>query len=172
MHTKSIIALMLPLLLFATALPVVTAANTNETWFTAYSNALVAGKKYAVGSITLTMLDATTLEITVTAESGWTLAETHIHVAGTLAGIPQKNGNPIPGQFMDNVEHNPAVTTYTQTFTVSPGKIYIAIHAVVQGTVNCEPVEETAWGVRHCGCLYETLPFPGRNWAVYITYNP
>jgi hypothetical protein len=175
MQTKYIMSLLLPVLLLATALPLVAAANTNETWHTAYTNALVAGKHVDVGNIYIWSTDSG-VGIRIAMASGFELVETHIHVAGSPSGIPQKNGNPIPGQFMDNVMHGAGVTSYCQTFDVTGrDPIIIAIHAVVRGTGDCESFEETAWGVRDCiGELARmtTDPFGGNNWAVYITYTP
>jgi hypothetical protein len=173
MQTKYVMAMLLPLLLLATALPLVAAANTNETWYLAYSNALVAGKHVDVGDTYIFMVNSTHVRIKITTASGFELAETHIHVAASLDAIPQKNGNPIPGQFMDGVTHGSGVTMYRQTFDVTGMEtIFIAIHAVVRGTGNCESFEETAWSVRDCEGLLTTLPFAGNNWAVYLTYTP
>jgi hypothetical protein len=152
------------------ATSVVFAANPNNSWFTTeFEYDLVAGKSMDVGDISLS-LDETLdqLTIQVTTSGGWLLAETHIHVATPQDGIPQKNGNPIPGQFDDTMEHAPPVDTYTQTFPVpETGTVLIAIHAVVQLETNCETDEETAWGG---WCTGWTRYFPGSNWAIYIEY--
>ena len=155
------------------AIPIVTAASNNGSWFTGFSaGALVAGKHTLVGDITLTQTDDTVnVQVEITA-AGWELVETHIHVADALEGIPQKNGNPIPGQFMDNVDHAAGTTIYDQDFDIEGmTTVFIAVHAVVRGTDNCEPVEETAWGGGGCG-VGATGYFPGRNWAIYIVYTP
>lgn len=64
----------------------------------------------------------------------WCLTETHLHVADSLAGIPQKNGNPPPGKFDYAMEHD-CVTEYTYPIDLNgwtPGTgLYIAAHAVV-----------------------------------------
>jgi hypothetical protein len=175
MQTKYITSMLLPLLVLATALPLVAAANTNETWYTAYTNALVAGKHVDVGNIYI-WSTASGIGIKIELAAGFELVETHIHVAGAPSAIPQKNGNPIPGQFMDGVVHGAGVTLYCQTFDVEEMEsIVIAIHAVVRGTGDCELDEETAWGVRDCEGEFAhmtTDPFVGNNWAVYITYTP
>ena len=37
----------------------------------------------------------------------WRILETHLHIATSLAGIPQtKTGNPIPGKFEYKGEHD------------------------------------------------------------------
>jgi hypothetical protein len=43
--------------------------------------------------------DADNLYVTYVTTGGWCIIETHLHVAGDVANIPQKNGNPIPGKF-------------------------------------------------------------------------
>jgi len=93
----------------------------------------------------------------------WCLTETHLHVATSLSGIPQKNGNPIPGQFDYKMKHN-CVKTYKYRIPLvwSSGTIlYIAAHAVVFNPCECR--SETAWAD---GC-----DFPGRNWATYSIFT-
>jgi len=63
------------------------------------------------------------------------LYETHLYVAESLAAIPQKNGNPIPGQFKPfSKVHHPGVTTYTYTIPIPKFEtpLYVAAHAVVK----------------------------------------
>lgn len=64
----------------------------------------------------------------------WYITETHLEVATSVAGIPQKNGNPIPGKFAYKNTHN-YVTSYTYKVSLnqySSGQtLYIAAHAVV-----------------------------------------
>ena len=43
----------------------------------------------------------------------WWLEETHVHAATSLAGIPQKNGNPPPGKVEFSATYDPRVQTYT-----------------------------------------------------------
>ncbi|MFX0030157.1 MAG: hypothetical protein ACFE8B_13180 [Candidatus Hermodarchaeota archaeon] len=62
--------------------------------------------------------------------------ETHLHVAESIDGIPQtKKGNPIPGKFDYNTEHNPGVSEYTYQIPLVwdlDFELSIAAHAVVQ----------------------------------------
>jgi len=151
------------------SLPLVTAANTNETWYTdgGYYYDLVAGKNTVVGEIEIDY-DGTEVTVLLTMENGWTLAETHIHIADELTGIPQTgSGNPIPGKFEDNQVHS-AATTYSFSKDISgmTFPVCIAIHAVVQKN-SCR---ETAWGG---ACAPSTTGyFPGKNWAIYIIWEP
>jgi len=67
----------------------------------------------------------------------WCLTETHLHVATSLEGIPQKKGNPPPGKFEYSMDHDPAITEYTYTIPLTWDtctKLFIAAHAVVQKT--------------------------------------
>jgi hypothetical protein len=88
--------------------------------------------------------------------------------------VPHKNGNPIPGHFDYKGEHD---CVQEVVYTIPKGdwevgdKLYIAAHAVVRETGECECdctcQEETAWG----GCLTDDFSqFPGSNWAIYFTY--
>jgi Ca-activated chloride channel family protein len=103
---------------------------------------------------------------------GWSMTETHLHVATSANAIPQKNGNPTPGQFAYSNDHNPAVTEfeYKIPWTWAAGTtLYIAAHAVVQKQVGldteCTPIyqTETAWA--------DGDDFPGKNWATYFEYE-
>jgi hypothetical protein len=65
----------------------------------------------------------------------WCLQETHVAVATSLEGIPQKNGNPIPGQFPYSGEHD-CVTEVLYTIPLPEGigcedEIVVATHAAV-----------------------------------------
>ncbi len=101
---------------------------------------------------------------------GWVITEAHVAVAAASAGIPQKNGNPIPGQFPINEELDPGVTEtewYCLEYTWTEEEpLVIAAHAKIElGEPGTEGYDsETGWG--------EGDDFPGRNWATYITYIP
>ena len=69
-------------------------------------------------------------------EPDWCLTKTHLHVADSLANIPQtKKGNPKPGQFEYKMDHN-CVGDYTYAVDVSAWPLntllYIAAHAGVE----------------------------------------
>jgi hypothetical protein len=82
--------------------------------------------------------DADYLYIKYVTTDDWCMSETHLHVALSLEEIPQKNGNPIPGQFQYNDDHDPCVMEYIYTLSLEEhgfevdDELYIAAHAVVQ----------------------------------------
>lgn len=83
--------------------------------------------------------DGDTLSVKyVITDLDWCITETHLQVAAALEGIPQKKGNPPPGQF-DYKEEHECVTDYTYVIDLNgwdPGTpLYIAAHAEVQ---KCE----------------------------------
>ena len=129
---------------------------------------LFAGQDEFVGTLDITC-DGELLFVTYLMEVGWCLTETHLDVAGSLAGIPQtKKGNPIPGKFADKDEHD-CVSNFTYSIDVSSlgcEGLIIAAHAVVKE--KCTRRMETAWGSL-CG---KSESFPGSSWATYIEYTP
>jgi len=68
----------------------------------------------------------------------WQLSETHLAVSPTLAGIPQRNGNPVPGQFPLKGKYNPPRSdtdppvTYTLPLPAATGTLYVAAHGVAK----------------------------------------
>jgi hypothetical protein len=126
--------------------------------------------------------DVSGLYVRFLSDEPWCLMETHLHVSASLEGIPQKNGNPIPGRFEDKDPHD-CVTDVT--YQLEPGwpagtELYIAAHAEVQRLIGSEGasldgpadalldpvpifVYESAWG--------EGEDFPGKNWAMYLNYT-
>jgi len=142
-----------------------------------YTTDLIAGQNMNVGTVTIEPVDGqlvVTYEIT---DPDWCIMETHLHVATSLEGIPQKNGNPIPGQFDYSGTHD-CVSEVVYTLDPPEGAgwcesefLYIAAHAVVR---TCEPIDydefgnpiygwNTAWG--------DGPPFEGKNWATYIQWE-
>jgi hypothetical protein len=109
-----------------------------------------------------------TLYIKYQTTGNWWLEETHAHVAESLAGIPQKNGNPIPGHFDYSNTFNPRVQTWTYAVPFEGDWnedvcLYIATHCVVSQLVNGKYVNrQTGWAGPH--------KFPGKNWALYLKY--
>jgi len=75
-------------------------------------------------------------------DSAYSLTETHLQVATAVSGIPQKNGNPIPGKF-DLSEEHAGVSEYTYVIPLewaAGTPVYVAAHGVArtsQGT-NCD----------------------------------
>ncbi|MFO7891369.1 MAG: hypothetical protein R6V04_13640 [bacterium] len=82
-------------------------------------------------------------------EDDWCITETHLHVTDTLSEIPTNpRGNPIPGHFMENDEHD-CVTEFTYTYNLAEygwnanTPLYIAAHAVVVRPI--EDCVEEVW---------------------------
>ena len=96
---------------------------------------LIAGQHKDVGEVQV-WNDAENLYVKYLMDDveGWCLTETHLHVATSSEGIPQKKGNPIPGKFDYKEEHDCVANyTYSVPLTWAPdAELYIATHAVVQ----------------------------------------
>ena len=133
---------------------------------------LFAGQTINAGTVAVAN-DANYLYVTYTTTGGWKLQQTHLHVADSLAGIPQtKTGNPKIGNFAYQTTHNPLVTTYTYTIAKTAlsldanQSVAIAAHAVVvqvdgSGTVTSS---QTGWAAG--------TPFVQRgSWATYFQYS-
>jgi hypothetical protein len=76
------------------------------------------------------------LTVTYNTEDGWLMNEIHFHVATDPADFPQKNGNPIPGQFDYKFEGLGGVDTHSFDILLSEidggitcGDLYFAAHA-------------------------------------------
>ncbi|MCK5266674.1 MAG: hypothetical protein KAR07_00775 [Spirochaetes bacterium] len=126
---------------------------------------LFAGQTIDSGSVVV-WNNTENLYIAFSAENGWQMSETHVAVATNLDGIPQQNGNPIPGQFPYKREYNPWVT---QDIYVIPlvwdadTKLYIAAHASLHLTSGENIQQETGWA--------NGTNFSGANWATYFCYT-
>jgi hypothetical protein len=126
---------------------------------------LIAGQQTDVGDVVVWQAGDYLYVKYVLSEGDCALTKTHLAVADSPEDIPQTKGNPIPGQFAYEMEHNPPVTEYTYTIDLASWPegtvLYIAAHAVV--TCSCSG-EQTAWGAGSS--------FPGRNWATYFSITP
>lgn len=152
-------------LLFGLLTAVVSAADIGVSWYK-----LIAGQTEHVGDVRVWIDDGTgALHVRYHAHPGYCLRETHVHVADSLEGIPQKNGNPPPGKFASKHDELGCVTIDDHVFAGpwESGPLYIAAHASV-GKPDDPCWEETGWGVL-CGEI-DQFAFPGRNWAAYILY--
>lgn len=131
---------------------------------------LIAGQNIDIGSVTV-YSDDMTICVGFATEGSWYLTETHVAIATDPAGIPQKQGNPSPGQFP--YKHT-GLWTQTDGFCVpladvgaAPGDpLYIATHAAVaqEGAGGAIVARETAWGAGP--------NFSGSNWGMYFEYVP
>jgi hypothetical protein len=114
---------------------------------------LIGGQYIDVGSVTISNdTENVYVEYNVDADD-WYLTEAHVAIADSLAGIPQKNGNPTPGQFANKYEYDiGAMVTNPDPYVIPLGdydcddELYIAAHAVVcKYDGECILQEETAW---------------------------
>jgi hypothetical protein len=134
---------------------------------------LLAGQTIPAGTVTIAN-DANNLYVTFsTAGTGWFISETHLHVADSLASIPQtKTGNPKIGNFDYQSSHNPYVTEYTYTIAKSRWitdafkNVTVAAHAVVVKLDEAGNViaSETGWGKG------DQFNIKG-SWAMYVSYT-
>jgi len=121
---------------------------------------LIAGQNIYAGSVTV-WNDTDNLYVKYETIDSFCITETHLDVESSLDEIPQKNGNPIPGQF-NYKSTNDCVSSFTYTVPLPKDTcdFYIAAHAVVKkengGT-------ETAWG--------SGFDFSGKDWATYSIYH-
>jgi hypothetical protein len=101
----------------------------------------------------------------VITDPAWCIIETHLQLSISLDGIPQKNGNPIPGKFEGKDEHN-CVSSVLYSYNLadkgwSMGDLfYIAAHSKVTDAFGNM---DAAWGAG--------FDFPGKNWATYFKYG-
>ena len=166
MRKKLLIVVITLALTLGLVLPVVVPALANIETDPREVN-LWAGNDHLAGIIEV-WNDATELHVTYTTLNGWMLAETHLAVAQSVSGIPQVNGNPVPGQFSWKTEHDPAVFSYEYVINLEDAglaagdEVCIATHAaVIMGDW-----EETAWSA---DC--PPFRFHGNNWAWYFRYT-
>jgi len=119
------------MILLLTLLPLAASADQG----TVFQTDLLAGQTIDVGDVVAWSEDGT-LYVQYQVDEDWYMTETHLQVAVSLAGIPQNNGNPTPGQFDYKTEHDPAVTEFTYAVPIdevppSADRLYVAAHAVV-----------------------------------------
>ena len=133
---------------------------------------LFAGQTTDAGTVTVAN-DETNLYVTFSTSDGWLLSETHLHVADSLAGIPQtKKGNPKVGNFAYQTTHDPEVTEYTYVIAKADlgldgnNSMVIAAHAVVvkYDDAGNQIENETGWG--------DGARFVDRgSWATYFMHT-
>ncbi|MFC2093074.1 LamG domain-containing protein [Bacteroidota bacterium] len=134
----------------------------------AFSTNLLAGQTIDAGDIKV-WNDQNFLYVQYLTMNNWWLNASHLHVATSLAGIPQtSSGNPKVGNFDYQAEYNPHVQSYTYTIPITwnwQTELFIAAHSeVVLKDVNGHIIQqETAWG--------QGNNFPGNSWAMYFNYT-
>jgi hypothetical protein len=128
---------------------------------------LYAGRNQVAGTVKV-WNDHDRLYVKYSLTGNWFITESHVAVAASLNGIPQKNGNPPPGQFPYSATHNPPVQEYTYSIALNwpaSTELYVATHCVaVEYDGNGNVVQrQTGWAGEQ--------NFPGRNWAKYFRYR-
>ncbi len=128
-------------------------AETPETCGADTVVTLYAGQTIDAGTVTVGN-DEYNLYVTFSAQNGWLLSETHLHVADTEEAVPQtKKGNPKVGNFAYQTQHDPAAQEFTYTIAKadlafdSTDSLVVAAHAVVvqQDSEGNEIENETDW---------------------------
>ena len=128
---------------------------------------LIAGQYTKVGTVTA-VYNAGNVQVTYQITQGtWKIEEVHLAVGDNLSDIPQRNGNPNPGNFPYKAVLNKA-TSYT--FNVpfqcpSDHEIIVASHAVVDGTGGTLVVPDS--GPATVEEWYATLPTIGGTYVEY-----
>lgn len=130
---------------------------------------LIAGRTMDAGTVFVGN-DATYLYVVYTTSNGWVMTDTHLDISTSVSGIPQKNGNPIPGHFTYSQALNQQ--TYCMfaiplsSLNLEPGTtVYIAAHADLLQLNGVHTViqTQTGWG--------DGYSFPGKNWAMYFGFT-
>jgi hypothetical protein len=159
---KKTLSLIVGLVLLAALVPGLAQAATDKDPFV---TDLIAGRHMDVGDIKI-WKDDQFLYVLIETVSPNCLMKTHLAVAWDLSGIPQRNGNPVPGRFPYKTSHNCATSFLYKiplsdipqaglTAECGPADLYVAVHAVMN-------TGETAWG--------KGPGFTGKNWGTYIVY--
>ncbi|MEM0004978.1 MAG: hypothetical protein QXE10_04460 [Desulfurococcaceae archaeon] len=104
------------------------------------STTLLRGQNEYVGDVYI-WRDGDSLVVRIVMKPGYALTKLHIHVATNLSGIPQANGNPIPGNFEYKVDFTGITTFYDAYISLdsseqAASQLYVAIHAEVD-TYTC-----------------------------------
>jgi len=105
---------------------------------------LYADQNIDVGTVEV-WNDDEELHVVYNTTGGWEMTETHLAVANSLAGIPQKNGNPPPGQFPYKHENLGGVTSDEYVISLNGWdvgtELYIAAHASLLKLVDTVTVD-------------------------------
>ncbi len=152
---------------------------------------LIAGQHIDVGDVVVQRVgDDLCVEYQLSAEAlaeGWSLTETHLAVAGDPADIPQKNGNPIPGQFpygddalgVYDGEGNliGGADSYQECISLvalgleADDEVFIAAHAVVMD-MSCYETAIVYGITRDTATVYGVDVLTGTSWMEFDTGNP
>jgi len=139
-----------------------------------YVQQLWAGQNLDVGEVQV-WNDGEIIYVTYLIDDpDWCLTETHLHVANTMEEVPQKNGNPIPGQFDFKEEHD-CISEYTYEVPYSEwycnDDVVIATHAVVKSTL-CEQTGVVYGMARNTGEVWGIDVVNGTAWEEFGSIAP
>ena len=128
---------------FLTTTAAVPGPSTTGVTYPLYAGGGGGSTGTLVGNVTVksVLFSGNLYDITVTYNlTVGCLNETHLQIALTLAGVPQKNGNPPPGQFANSHSLSTASCITTDSYTVrfdmgsgTDNSVVIAAHSVVRG---------------------------------------
>lgn len=171
---KKLVIFCAALTLTLALLPVSATAYTEDAPF---AIPLLAGQHIYAGVVEV-WNDDSDLHVKYNTTNGWSLTETHLHIATTLAGIPQKNGNPAPGQFDYKAEHDQELSYEYEIplDTLAGAGLCIAAHAVVCKGGEGEPTlaqgvlaSPTLWAGQHINCGSAVVGIEGDD--LVVTYE-
>jgi hypothetical protein len=133
-----------------------------DTW------TLFAGQSYEAGTVVVWNTPET-LYVEYNMADLWWLKETHVHVDEYIESIPNKNGNPSPGQFEYSKIYTSPVQIDTYKILVEPGwlvgdYLYIATHALA---FTVGQSGDTTWQTGWAG----DEKLPGKKWHRIIKYE-
>lgn len=127
---------------------------------------LHVGKDQTVVGTVQVWNDADNLYIKYAMAAGWAMTETHLSVATSLEGIPQRNGSPVPERF-EFAEIHDSATEYTYTISntwATSTNLYLAAHAsVTDALTSRHPKTQAAWA--------GTNTFSSKKLPTYFTYT-
>jgi hypothetical protein len=142
-------------------------------WVTVFEQnyPIYAGQNIEVGTMQI-INDQDYLYLNLYLNDGWAATLSHLHIATSLAGIPQnKKGIPVPGQFEYSESYSPAKDMVSYQFPLDDlgfeigETMYIAAHLDVSlfSPTGIVIQSETAWSGDQAG--------PGPRWWFYATYS-
>ncbi len=129
---------------------------------TSSTSTLFAGQHIDMGQVDV-QREGNMLVVEASTHRDWTMSEIHVAVASSLKKLATAPGTfPYKDDQLSNVNSHRFEIDLTELGIEAEAELFIAVHAVVQGTHDGKFGEETAWG--------EGKKF-GVGWAMYQTLN-
>jgi len=132
---------------------------------------LMAGQNLEVGYVAIWNDNDYVYVKYVITDDNWCITETHLQVAASLEGIPQKNGNPIPGKFDQKGVHECVSEVNYAVPIAESDKIYVAAHAVVK-ELSCYDTAILYGLQRNSGVIYSVDVLSGASVAEFSVVAP